>query len=92
MFGRQRSSRPDLPARVLFSVGVLVRLPCAPERDLIVRESSAFLNRRSLALTVVPDLRRLLRNLTDVDRMSAVNWSNHFWSPKGKDRQEKRED
>ena len=57
-----------------------------------MREISAFLNRRSLALRVVPDLRRLLRNLTDVDRMSAVNWSDHFWSPKGKDRHEKRED
>ncbi len=68
--------------RVLFSIGVVVRLPCASESHLIVGERSTFLYRRSLSLGIGPVFRRLLCNLPDVNRMSVANWSYHLWSPK----------
>jgi len=61
----------------LAAVRVVVGLASALERDLIVRKLAAFWHRGSLGVRIGLWFRRWLRDLANIDRMSAADWSNH---------------
>jgi hypothetical protein len=73
---------PALLVLGLLAVGVVVDFARTSESDLVVRERAAFWYPRSLGVRVGLRFCRRLRNLVDVGRVNAVDWSNHVWSPK----------
>src|SRR3954469_12907344 len=61
---------------------VVIHLPRTLQRHLILRYLSTFDDRRSLCPTIGLRLRGWVCYLTRINRMSTVDCSNHWWSPK----------
>ena len=87
LFGFRNIGADDKPARrchycngeaeALLAPGILVDLTGAPQRDLIMRELPALRHWRSLRMRIGLRFRTRMRGFTDIDRLSAVNWSDH---------------
>jgi hypothetical protein len=55
----------------------VVDVASAPEGDLVMRERAALGHRRSLGVGIGLRFRTRMRDFTDVDWLSVVNWSDH---------------
>jgi hypothetical protein len=67
-----------MPALLVLGLLVIdVGLASALQRDLVLREGSAFCYRRSFGVLVGLRFRRRLRDLVGIGRVDAVDWSDH---------------
>ena len=61
----------------LLAPGVVIGLPRASKRDLIMRELTAFRHRGRLGARIGFRFRGRLHHLPHIDRVSIVDWSKH---------------
>jgi hypothetical protein len=68
---------PALDVRNLLAIGVVVGFAGASQRDLVMRELPTLRDWRSLRVRIGLRFGARMRGFPDVDRLNAVNWSDH---------------